>query len=135
MLIADYLSVSFPIKMRFPVWTLNPEDGYNGSNVGTWNDGSVYGWKPVYKAINQNVRNGFLERPYYRGYYVYQLQPGSVGMKTTTISRANFPGGGGTFFSGKFDQQTAARPRFLLNGSGTSGAWLLHSSGNLEARR
>jgi len=125
-LIADYLSVSFPIKMRYPVWTLNPEDGYNHANVGIWNDGSVYGWKPVYKGINQNVLNGFLERPYYRARDWYQLPPGSAGMKTSPVSTTHFPPGSGAFFSGKFDLQAAAKPRFLLNGNGTQGAWLYH---------
>ena len=121
-------SQTSPTTMRYAVHTLNPEDGYNPANLGTWNDGSVYGWYPSTRGNEQNVKNGYLERPYYRGYRVQQLQPGSGSMTTiATIPTTSLPYTTFYGYSGKYDLQTAKDPEFILNGYySTRGAWAVH---------
>ena len=127
-LISGGRSMTSPTTMRYAVHTLNPEDGYNPANFADWNDGSVYGWYNYSRGVEQNVKNGYLERPYYNGTRVYQLQPGSASMTTiSTISNTNFPYTTNYGYSGKFDLQTAANPEYLLNCYySTRGMWVIH---------
>ena len=127
-LISGGRSQTSPNTMRYAVHTLNPEDGYNPANRSFWNDGSVYGWYNYSRGVEQNVKNGYLERPYYNGTRVYQLKPGSASMTTiSTISNTNFPYTTNYGYSGKFDLQTAANPEYLLNCYYSSrGMWVIH---------
>ncbi|MBN2489257.1 MAG: hypothetical protein JXQ29_00205 [Planctomycetes bacterium] len=126
-LVAGGRSQTSPNTMRYAVHTFNPEDGYNPANHGFWNDGSVYGWYNYSRGVEQNLKNGYLERPYYTGLYVYQLQPGSGGYTTiSTVPNTGFPNTTVYGYSGKYDLQTAAKPRYLLNTYYSStGAWLM----------
>jgi hypothetical protein len=127
-LISGGRSQTSPTTMRYAVHTISPEGGYNPASFGDWNDGSVYGWYNYSRGVEQNVRNGNLERPYYRGYRVYQLKPGSASMTTiATIPTTSLPYTTFYGYSGKFDLQTAKDPEYILNGYYSSrGAWAVH---------
>ena len=142
---ACYRYMTTPSTMKYPVWSLNPEDGYNVANLGLWNDGSAYGWYPYSYNFEQNVHNGYFQGPYYSvstsGGRVYQLMPGSAGMTTlTSIANAAmpFPGSTNYLYTGKFDLQTASKPSwkcsayYYSKGSGfvdfDAATWAVNSS-------
>ena len=117
-LVATSKSVTSPTTMRYPVVSLNPEDGYNPAGLGFWNDGSVYGWYNYTYNLEQNVKNGALEGPYYSGTgtagaRINQLLPGS-GSMTTITTMTGLPFSGSNYlYTSKYDLQTAAKPQWL----------------------
>jgi hypothetical protein len=117
-LIATSKSLSSPTTMRYPVVSINPETGYSTSSLGYWNDGSTYGWYNYSYNMEQNVRNGYIEGPYYSvssssGGRINRLMPGTGGMTTiATISTSSlpFPSTTNYLYTGKYDLQTAPKP-------------------------
>jgi len=112
----DMYSRTAPPAVQYPILTLNPEDGYNPNNVGSYNDGSTCGWKKDI-SLEQNHRNGYVEAPTRFCNEVWQLKPGSANL--TTIKSVPMPSM--PYFpcwsnvGGIFDLQTAARPRYLCD--------------------
>lgn len=135
LLISCSESETTPTTIRYPVLTLNPEDGYNAANLGYWNDGSTYGWSNYSYNLPQNHRTGDLEGPYYyvssssTAYgRIYGLKPGSASLTTiASFPRAAYPGTSSFYmYSGKYDLQTAARPLYQANSYVSSqGDWLV----------
>lgn len=122
-------SMTSPTTMRYPIITINPEDGYNPANVGLWNDGSVYGFNRGTYSPRMNHRNGNIEGQYYSksstgALNFYRSTPGSGGMTTIASITTGMPFPSTQYtYTGKFDLQTAAKPRWLGSTyySGTTG--------------
>lgn len=131
-LIGGWQDTISPHRWSFPVWTLDPEKGYDHASLGYWNDGSVYGWGWAGYNLEQNVKNGYLQGLGDSIRYVNQLKPGSHGM-TTIAAVTGYPYSQ-VQHGARFDLQTAASPRFLLGGFYSSfGAWLLQFDVNTWA--
>jgi hypothetical protein len=119
-MIATSKSVTSPTTIRYPVITINPEDGYNPANVGYWNDGSVYGWYNYSYNLEQNVKNGYIEGPYYSASSatarINQLMPGSGGMTTIASISTGLPFPSTQYlYTGKYDLQTSAKPKWMCS--------------------
>jgi len=99
-----------PRSFNYQVLEIDTDTG----TITTWNSGQQYGWGNGY-SMPQNHRNGLIEGVLDK--YVYQLKPGA-GSRTTLATINGLPYG--IFGAGRFDLQTASRPRQVYTGFGVS---------------